>query len=166
MTEILKCPFCGEKLQTHTMTPGRTLICVNKGCPVDSAVMKRIVWQALIDGKKAQEDLECMKHNYSVVSEQKEIAYQNYLKITGNLQTQLQKVQDELKKTQAGLYCGHCVKTAEVSQRWSEAIFFAKNFISHGINSDVANYSESNCRWALSEIDKILSETTKQYKGS
>lgn len=98
MTDKLNCPFCGEKLQTHTMTPGRILICVNKGCPVDSVVMKRIVWQALIDGKKAQEDLECMKHNYSVVSEQKEIAYQNYLKITGDLQTQLQKAQDALKE--------------------------------------------------------------------
>lgn len=57
MTEKLKCPFCGEKLQTYTMTPGRILICVNKGCPVDSVVMKRIVWQALIDGKKAQDAL-------------------------------------------------------------------------------------------------------------
>lgn len=58
MTDKLHCPFCGEKLQTHTMTPGRTLICVNKGCPVDSVVMKRIVWQALIDGKKARDTLE------------------------------------------------------------------------------------------------------------
>ena len=57
MTDKLNCPFCGEKLQTHTMTPGRILICVNKGCPVDSVVMKRIVWQALIDGKKAQDAL-------------------------------------------------------------------------------------------------------------
>ena len=57
MTDSMKCPFCGEKLQTHTMTPGHTLICVNKGCPVDSVVMKRIVWQALIAGKKAQDVL-------------------------------------------------------------------------------------------------------------
>lgn len=57
MTDSIKCPFCGEKLQTHTMTPGHTLICVNKGCPVDSVVMKRIVWQALIAGKKAQDAL-------------------------------------------------------------------------------------------------------------
>ncbi len=65
--------------------------------------MEKIVWQALIDGKKAQgdltyakEELECTKHNYSVVSEQKEIAYQNYLKITDDLQKQLQKAQDAL----------------------------------------------------------------------
>ena len=67
MTEKLKCPFCGEKLQTYTMTPGRTLICVNKGCPVDSVVMKRIVWQALIDGKKAQDALNPIKEYYVIV---------------------------------------------------------------------------------------------------
>ena len=61
MTENLKCPFCNAELQTHTMTPGRTLICVNKGCPVDSVVMKHIVWQALIDGKKAQRQLRTEK---------------------------------------------------------------------------------------------------------
>ena len=158
MTEKLKCPFCGSELRTNMLEQPVMWYCPNH-C-IGSYEPK--VWQALIDGKKAQEDLECMKHNYSVVSEQKEIAYQNYLKITDDLQTQLQKVQDELKKTQAGLYCGHCVKTAEASQRWSEAISFAKNFIGHGINSNTSNYSELNCRWALNEIDKILSGITKQ----
>ena len=67
MTDKLNCPFCGEKLQTHTMTPGRILICVNKGCPVDSVVMKRIVWQALIDGKKAQDALNPIKEYYVIV---------------------------------------------------------------------------------------------------
>lgn len=160
MAEKLKCPFCGTELQHWGED---FLYCENLGCPMSPQIELPIsIWQALIDGKKAQEDLECMKHNYSVVSEQKEIAYQNYLKITDDLQTQLQKVQDELKKTQAGLYCGHCVKTAEASQRWSEAISFAKNFIGHGINSNTSNYSKSNCRWALNEIDKILSGITKQ----
>lgn len=69
MTDKLHCPFCGAELQTHTMTPGRTLICVNKGCPVDSVVMKRIIWQTLIDGKKAQDALGKMSLALTVAEE-------------------------------------------------------------------------------------------------
>lgn len=104
MTSKLKCPFCGAELQTDNEI-ARLIMwrCHTPGCLLNGWHSAEII-QHLIDGKKAQEDLEyvkeelkCAKHNYSVLSEQKEIAYQNYLKITGDLQTQLQKTQEALK---------------------------------------------------------------------
>ena len=99
MTDNMKCPFCGTKFDIMKGISENVL-----GCPKCKHIATIGVWQALIDGKKAQEDLkyteeelECAKHNYSVLSEQKEIAYQNYLKITSDLQTQLQKTQEALK---------------------------------------------------------------------
>lgn len=108
MTDKLKCPFCGEELERCSyLSKGITnpvFVCRNRKCKFVDKIIDSEIWQALIDGKRAQEDLkyaeeelECAKHNYSVLSEQKEIAYQNYLKITGDLQTQLQKAQDALK---------------------------------------------------------------------
>ena len=103
MTDKLKCPFCGEKLQTYTMTPGRTLICVNKGCPVDSVVMKRIVWQALIDGKKAQRQLRTVKDRCVKKVKAKEREIENYLngmfvreQEIGTLREQLKQAHDAL----------------------------------------------------------------------
>ncbi len=96
MTNKLHCPFCGAELDDTDCDS--FVVCPNSKCKIGGDPMEKIVWQTLIDGKNAQEDLECMKHNYSVVSEQKEIAYQNYVKITGDLQKQLQKAQDALNK--------------------------------------------------------------------
>lgn len=103
MTDKLKCCFCGSELeQCFENMPD--LACSNYECDYATIPLPPKIWQALIVGKKAQEDLEyvkeelkCAKHNYSVLSEQKEIAYQNYLKFTGDLQTQLQKTQEALK---------------------------------------------------------------------
>ena len=67
MFDKLKCPFCGAELQTHTMTPGRTWICVNKRCVVDSVLMKREVWQALVDGKAAQDALKKARELHKIV---------------------------------------------------------------------------------------------------
>lgn len=171
MTEKLKCCFCGHELVAYPYKQNGVLydVCRNPRCKYDGWHFPTEIWHALIDGKKAQRQLRTTKDRCVKKIKAKEREIANYLnginvrnKEIETLHEQLQKVQDELKKTQAGLYCGHCVKTAESSQRWSEAIFFAKNFIGHGINSNTSNYSESNCRWALNEIDKILSGITKQ----
>lgn len=161
----MKCPYCNSELRTFMLEEPAVWYCPNRCAPM----LPPKIWQDLINGKKAQRQLRTAKDRCVKKVKAKECEIANYLnginvrnKEIETLHKQLQKVQDELKKTQAGLYCGHCVKTAEASQRWSEAIFFAKNFIGHGINSDTANYSESNCQWALNEIDKILSERTKQ----
>lgn len=106
MTDKLKCPFCGEELNDYPdkTTGARMAVCRNPKCKYDSWHFPIDITQRMIDGKKAQdelkyakEELKCAKHNYSVLSEQKEIAYQNYLKITSDLQTQLQKTQEALK---------------------------------------------------------------------
>lgn len=106
MSNKLKCPFCGAELKKEMagdIETGR-LVCCTKNCPAIDQNLFPDVWELLTTGKKAQEDLkyveeelECAKHNYSVLCEQKKIAYQNYLKITGDLQMQLQKTQEALK---------------------------------------------------------------------
>lgn len=105
MTDKLYCPFCHRALARHGVQCKEYGACRGENCPSGGNFLLIEIWQALINGKKAQEDLKyvkeelkCAKHNYSVLSEQKEIAYQNYLKITGDLQTQLQKAQDALNR--------------------------------------------------------------------
>lgn len=45
----MKCPFCDYELQEHRG---------NLSCPLCKKILSREIWQALIDGKKAQEALE------------------------------------------------------------------------------------------------------------
>lgn len=55
MTEKLKCPFCGSELQHWGED---FLYCENLGCPMSPQIELPIsIWQALIDGKKAQDAL-------------------------------------------------------------------------------------------------------------
>lgn len=103
MTDKLHCPFCGEKLQTHTMTPGRTLICVNKGCPVDSVVMKRIVWQALLDGKKAQRQLRTVKDRCVKKVKVKEREIENYLNGISVRSKEIETLHKQLQEAQGAL---------------------------------------------------------------
>lgn len=52
----MKCPFCGQELESHNYTSGRfrhTVICVNKDCKLDGVVLPKIIWQELIHTRKA-----------------------------------------------------------------------------------------------------------------
>lgn len=59
MTENLKCCFCGSELQHWGED---FLYCENLGCPMSPQIELPIsIWQALIDGKKAQRQLRTTK---------------------------------------------------------------------------------------------------------
>ena len=57
MTEKLICPFCGGTLNNKI----GCYVCPNNDCECCYVIMPARMWQALIDGKKAQQDLEITK---------------------------------------------------------------------------------------------------------
>lgn len=50
----MKCPYCGEELKEWD----RRLYCENMACSANHEDLPQFIWQALIDGKKAQDELE------------------------------------------------------------------------------------------------------------
>lgn len=59
----MKCPFCGVELLGNMTTP----YCPNPSCKHWSFPMSSEIWQALIDGKKAQDALKSVKEYYVIV---------------------------------------------------------------------------------------------------
>lgn len=61
MTDKLKCPFCGAELTGHEDAYGNIsdiwFDCPNEECEHAWTTFRFDVWQALIDGKKAQDAL-------------------------------------------------------------------------------------------------------------
>lgn len=60
MTDKLKCPFCGTELNDYPdkTTGARMAVCRNPKCKYDGWHFPSAIWQALMDGKKAQGALE------------------------------------------------------------------------------------------------------------
>lgn len=63
MTEILKCPFCGYKLNESYDSDENIVgyFCANPHCRIKADVLEPYVWRALIDGKKAQDAIQKIK---------------------------------------------------------------------------------------------------------
>ena len=65
MTDKLKCPFCGEELEKCSyLSKGITnpvFVCRNRKCKFVDKIIDSEIWQALIDGKKAQDALNKIK---------------------------------------------------------------------------------------------------------
>lgn len=63
MTDKLKCPFCGYKLNKFYDSDENIVgyFCANPHCRIKADVLEPYVWQALIDGKKARDAL-----NYAI----------------------------------------------------------------------------------------------------
>lgn len=63
MTDKLKCPFCGYKLNESYDSDENIVgyFCANPHCRIKADVLEPYVWQALIDGKKAQAALKEIK---------------------------------------------------------------------------------------------------------
>ena len=59
MTDKLKCPFCGTELNDYPdkTTGARMAVCRNPNCKYDGWHFPLEIWQAIIDGKKAQDAL-------------------------------------------------------------------------------------------------------------
>lgn len=54
MTDELKCPFCGAELYEDVINDNY-LSCRNYKCDAFGSCMRKSIWQALIDGKRAQD---------------------------------------------------------------------------------------------------------------
>ncbi len=64
MTDKLHCPFCGAELEQSFDGKIDYFYCPNDGCvPMHNAIHIK-VWQALIDGKKAQDALKVARNLY------------------------------------------------------------------------------------------------------
>lgn len=64
MTDKLHCPFCGAELKQELLWDNMWWShCPNVECPCFGEKLQNRFWQALIDGKKAQEELERLKRS-------------------------------------------------------------------------------------------------------
>ena len=65
MTDNFKCPFCGEELERCSyLSKGITnpvFVCRNRKCKFVDKIIDSEIWQALIDGKKAQNAIQKIK---------------------------------------------------------------------------------------------------------
>ena len=59
MTDSMKCPFCNADLIVHT--DEQMAVCRNPNCKYDGWHFPLEIWQALIDGKKAQNAIQKIK---------------------------------------------------------------------------------------------------------
>ena len=71
MTDKLHCPFCGAELESRKLLTGMVdYVCTNNQCDFAYTPLPIKWWQALIDGKKAQDALKaCRKHISDIISE-------------------------------------------------------------------------------------------------
>lgn len=103
MVDKLKCPFCGAELKNACAQV--IYFCPNDEChKAKDWYASKQVWQALIDGKKAQRQLRTAKDRCVKKIKAKEREIANYLngisvrnKEIQNLREQLQTTQDALK---------------------------------------------------------------------
>lgn len=62
-SEKMLCPFCGAELKEIFLS----YVCANKNCPHAGSELPIWVWQALIDGKRAQDDLIREKTTHNIL---------------------------------------------------------------------------------------------------
>lgn len=67
MTDKLHCPFCEAELQEYG-TIQLYGVCPNRNCITAAKTMKTEIWQALIDGKKAQDALNRAKQKLDLIA--------------------------------------------------------------------------------------------------
>lgn len=75
MTDKLKCPFCGVELEVENIWA--MPVCPNKGCQYYRIKIPETIWQALIDGKKAQDALKVAINALKYVEKHEEDDYPN-----------------------------------------------------------------------------------------
>lgn len=81
MTDKLKCPFCGAELERCSyLSKGITnpvFVCRNGKCKFVNKIIDSDIWQALIDGKRAQDALKVAINALKYVEKHEEDDYPN-----------------------------------------------------------------------------------------
>lgn len=95
MVDKLKCYFCGEELVTNMLN---ALVCPTQGCIGNKVMAPKEIWQALIDGKKAQDALKVARNLYQELA----LAYcemvDDYRTTYGCLKTPEQETQEYMQE--------------------------------------------------------------------
>lgn len=93
MTDSMKCPFCGSEFDIMKGISDSVL-----DCPKCKHIATIGVWEALIDGKKAQDALKVARNLYQELA----LAYcemvDDYRTTNGRLKTPEQEVQEYMKE--------------------------------------------------------------------
>lgn len=101
MTDKLKCPFCGEELTPHIdewKSIRKLFICNNTGCFCWGQPMLLEIWQALIDGKKAQDALKVARNLYQELALTYCEMVDDYRTTYGRLKTLEQETQEYMQE--------------------------------------------------------------------
>lgn len=154
----MKCPYCNSELIRVAPIASR---CPNPDCPTMKQKMPNNIWQDLIDGKKAQQQLRTAKDRCvkKVKAKEREIAnYVNGMFVRereiGTLQEQLKQTQDALNKiSEIKENVEGCC--AEIQQNLLPEPPLTSD--EKKINSEVGAIDKY-----MSEIDKIITDTKEQ----
>lgn len=139
MTDKLHCPFCGAEL---ALAGEKTIImtCNNGDCDGSGLYGTKEIWQALINGKKAQRQLRTIKDRCVKKVKAKEREISNYLhgiSVRGN---EIENLSKQLEETQNALkVADNKVKIAKT------ALSDIKNICER---STVLTYQEKSAIWA------------------
>ena len=101
MTDKLKCPFCGAELAPHIdewKSIRKLFICNNTGCFCWGQPMLLEIWQALIDGKRAQDALKVARNLYQELALAHCELVDDYRTTYGCLKTPEQEAQEYMQE--------------------------------------------------------------------
>lgn len=102
MTDKLKCPFCGAELASHIdewKSIRKLFICNNTGCFCWGQPMLLEIWQALIDGKKAQDALKKVRRKARAGVRLAEDAYRMMVNSSPGMEDTIRVLGDIVKIT-------------------------------------------------------------------
>lgn len=118
MTDNLKCPFCGAELLGSL----NEKYCTNRECEHYMRTIPTSIWQALIDGKKAQRQLRTIKDHCVKKLKAKEREIASYLNGISVRQSKNEKLAKQLKQAQDALVE---IKSILESARYADTLNFS-----------------------------------------
>ena len=148
----MKCPYCGELLDLVCDENGRPDIthqfCPNTSCNFFGESVPNKIWQDLIDGKKARQQLRTVKDRCVKKVKAKEREIVNYLNGIYVRQSENERLEKELQQTQDAL------KEATKCINWTIDTF--EKGLEH--ETDIVGC----CELSLERIDEITQQDTKE----
>lgn len=95
----MKCPYCGEELKEWD----RRLYCENMTCSANHEDLPQFIWQDLIDGKKARQQLRTVKDRCVKKVKAKEREITNYLNGISVRQSENERLAKQLRQAHDAL---------------------------------------------------------------